>query len=354
MLEIIDSFKSLLNINKICIDNVIFKLHYKATFLMLLVFSVVVTARQYIGDPIDCIVDEIPQEIMDSYCWIYSTFTIPSMLGGKLGRDVASPGVSAHTDESDMKYHQYYQWVCIVLLIQAVSFYIPHYLWKNWEGKRMKMLSLDMNQPVIDEKCKEERKAAFCNYYLTEKGTHDIYFWRFFVCEILNFINVVGQLFFMNLFLGGEFLSYGHHVFQYLISGSEEKMDDPMARVFPKVTKCSFQSYGPSGGVQKFDGLCVLPVNILNEKIYFIIWFWFVILATVSGLLILLRILLLLVPWLRTLSLPFGFSNSYKTHLNFVTSQGKIGDWFILVQLRKNMDSLIFDEFIKALAGKLK
>ena len=49
------------------------------------------------------------------------------------------------------------------------------------------------------------------------------------------------------------------------------------------MTKCTFHKFGPSGTVQKFDGLCVLPLNIINEKIYVFLWFWFVILAITTG-----------------------------------------------------------------------
>ena len=41
----------------------------------------------------------------------------------------------------------------------------------------------------------------------------------------------------------------------------------PRRQVFPKVTKCTFHKYGPSGTVERIDGLCVLPLNIVNEKI---------------------------------------------------------------------------------------
>jgi hypothetical protein len=34
-----------------------------------------------------------------------------------------------------------------------------------------------------------------------------------------------------------------------------------------QVTKCSFQKYGASGTVERLDGLCVLPINIINEKV---------------------------------------------------------------------------------------
>lgn len=46
----------------------------QATFVILLTASALVTAKTYIGDPIDCIVEEIPQGVMDTYCWIHSTF----------------------------------------------------------------------------------------------------------------------------------------------------------------------------------------------------------------------------------------------------------------------------------------
>jgi hypothetical protein len=47
-----------------------------------------------------------------------------------------------------------------------------------------------------------------------------------------------------------------------------------MSKIFPKVTKCTFHLYGPSGSIQNKDGLCVLPLNIINEKIYIFLWFW--------------------------------------------------------------------------------
>ena len=35
--------------------------------------------------------------------------------------------------------------------------------------------------------------------------------------------------------------------------------------------------------MEKKDGLCVLPLNIINEKIYVFLWFWFFFLATVTA-----------------------------------------------------------------------
>merc|ERR1711976_1085629 len=98
------------------------------------------------------------------------------------------------------------------------------------------------------------------------KNNNDWYAARFFFCEILNFVNVIGQIFFVDFFLGGEFTTYGSDV----IAMSElpaDSREDPMAKVFPKVTKCTFHKYGASGTVQTIDGLCILPLNII-KKIY--------------------------------------------------------------------------------------
>ena len=87
----------------------------------------------------------------------------------------------------------------------------------------------------------------------------------------------------MDVFFGGQFSRYGADV----LSVSEQPLEDrvdPMNRVFPKVTKCTFHKYGPSGTIENHDGLCVLAMNIINEKIYVFLWFWYVVLAAWTAL----------------------------------------------------------------------
>jgi hypothetical protein len=57
---------------------------------------------------------------------------------------------------------------------------------------------------------------------------------RFFFCELLNFANVLGQIYFMDLFLGGEFTTYGRDVVS-ITEQDPDRRTDPMSRVFPKV-----------------------------------------------------------------------------------------------------------------------
>ena len=65
------------------------------------------------------------------------------------------------------------------------------------------------------------------------------------------------------------------------------------------MTKCSFHKYGPSGTVEIKDGLCVLPLNIINEKMFIFIWFWLVLVSVISGVFLLYRLAVLLGPQIR-------------------------------------------------------
>jgi len=353
MFDVFTPVKELLNLDIICIDNNIFRLHYKATCIILITSSLLVTARQYIGDPIDCIVDpDIPQNVMDTYCWIHATFSIPNRFLAEVGREVPHPGVAPPADLGDhheRKYHKYYQWVCFTLFFQATLFYIPRFLWKCWDGGKMTMLVQDMNVPIKDGDIKEDRKKVLVDYFVDDRHNHNGYALRFFFCEFLNLVNVIGQLFFMDFFLGGEFTTYGSDVIA-MTDLEQEERTDPLSRVFPKVTKCEFHKFGPSGTVQKFDGLCVLPLNIINEKIYVFLWFWFVILAIITTIQVIYRFTTCFVPSMRTMLLKARARLTKKPgQVEGICRKFGLGDWFLLYQLGKNIDPLIFREFIAQL-----
>merc|ERR1712088_955175 len=233
-------------------------------------------------------------------------------------------------EPSEKRYHKYYQWVAFMLFLHAVFFYIPRYLWKSSEGGKIKMLVGKLPEDVMMKSdAKKDQIDTIVKYFRLHRGTHSTYAMRFFLCEILNFVNVIGQIFFIDTFLDGEFSTYGMRVFEY--SGLEaEDRPDPMAVVFPKVTKCTFHKYGPSGTVQLHDGLCVLPTNIINEKIYIFLWLWLVSLAVVTGAFLIYRVEVILEP----------------PSLNFFE---RLGDWLVLHLVCKNLNALLINDLIKQL-----
>ena len=164
---------------------------------------------------------------------------------------------------------------------------------------------------------------------------------------------MVGQIYFIDFFLGGEFTTYGLDVVSMTERKNSER-DDPMARLFPKITKCTFNKFGPSGTVEKFDGLCVLPLNIINEKIYVFLWFWFVFLSIVTGLNLTFRLAVSFFPVIREILLRTRTRLVSSTKVESICRESGYGDWFILYQLGKNMDSIILRDFINGLHQRLE
>lgn len=58
-------------------DNAVFRLHNVFTTVLLLTCSMIITATQYVGRPIQCIVNGLPTHVVNTFCWITSTFTMP-------------------------------------------------------------------------------------------------------------------------------------------------------------------------------------------------------------------------------------------------------------------------------------
>jgi len=358
MLGLFKQLQTFMKFDQVWIDNNIFRLHYKGTVIMFITASILVTSRQYIGDPIDCIVEGVSGNVMDTYCWIHSTFSIPSRWVGEEGVDIPHPGISPIADlepGTEKKYHKYYQWVCFVLFFEAAAFYIPRYLWKSSEGGKIRMLVQGLMEPLISDDAKADQIASIVKYFRLHRGTHGLYALRYFGCEVLNFANVILQIFFLDMFLGYEFSTYGMDVINF---SEMDPMDrqDPMHTVFPKVTKCTFHKYGPSGTVENKDGLCVLPLNIINEKMFIVIWFWLVILAVISGVFLLYRLAVLLGPQIRVALITVKGGKSTKrsdveailnpSSLNYVE---KIGDWLILYFICKNLDVLTVNDLLRHL-----
>ncbi|KAF0289299.1 Innexin inx2 [Amphibalanus amphitrite] len=359
MLDILKSVKGVLKPEAVCIDNNVFRLHYKGTTALLLVCCLLVTSKQYLGDPIDCIFDGVKDKekgkAMDTYCWIHSTFTVqvPPNRTGKIGEQFPYPGVVTPQEGDKFKHHLYYQWVAFTLFFQAMLFYVPHYLWQVWEGQKCQMLVMDMQSPVTKEEARRDRQKLITNYFSLNLHHHNFYAVRFFCCEVLNFLNVIAQIFFTDLFLGYEFTTYGWRVVQFANMDQEDR-PDPMALVFPKMTKCTFHKYGASGTVQRIDGLCVLPLNIINEKIYIMLWFWFIVLSVLTGLVLLYRIAQVFHPQLRLQLLMVRARLASHHDVAIVARKCQIGDWFVLYQMGKNMDPIAFKELIGKLAMRFE
>jgi hypothetical protein len=113
---------------KVNTDSTIFKLHYRATFCILLLFTAVLAANQYVGKPIRCMhhMDEKPDEVLDTFCWIHSTYTVTGAFYKTVGVEVPFPGVdNTRGNQEEVKVYRFYQWVSFCLLFQVRTSKLP-------------------------------------------------------------------------------------------------------------------------------------------------------------------------------------------------------------------------------------
>lgn len=143
-----------LTIKDIDIYNHVFQLHTKLTFLLLLACSALVSAHEFFGKTIDCSGSQDRQEkrkeFYDNLCWINGTYTVASGWSGSQGVHFMAPGVNGGGGgEAERTYHQYYQWVNLVLFLAAMISYLPAYLWRRWERGLMKALCKGLGEPTL-------------------------------------------------------------------------------------------------------------------------------------------------------------------------------------------------------------
>jgi hypothetical protein len=280
----------------------------------------------------------------------------------------------------DLKHYKevkqtYYQWIGFILLLQAGFFYLPRFIWKNLcEEGRIKELVSGIQSHVQDEDELLKRQEKVIEYIKRNKGHHLFYALKFFFCEILNFFNVIGQIFLTDWFLGHAFLNYGLQWLWYDFDDDEHAIFHPSFRYFPKETLCRVYSGSRSGAENDIiSARCILPIQIFNEKIYLFLWyvllfhkfikflillfyrfrFYFIILAAISGLMIVYRVVVLLFPKIRYFLFARRAWATDEKILRTVVYDFDIGDWFIFFQIMRNMDPFVFGKLMKKVHEKI-
>ncbi|XP_043658519.1 innexin inx5 isoform X3 [Drosophila teissieri] len=212
-----------LQFKSIRIYDAVFTIHSKCTVVILLTCSLLLSARQYFGDPIQCISEEKNIEYIQSYCWTMGTYILKldnlseqplALVHPQHMHDAATSSASSdfattsstsrtiirsrpHSRSSlrrigeyneayaramsiaegvgpeirgqtEREYLRYYQWVIILLLFQSFIFYFPSCLWKVWEGQRLKQLCSEVGEALLSEKTYNTRLRLLVKYFTTD------------------------------------------------------------------------------------------------------------------------------------------------------------------------------------------
>lgn len=156
----------------------------------------------------------------------------------------------------------------------------------------------------------------------------------------------MAQILLLDWFLTGQFTGYGIAI--ATINGI-----NPMTAVFPKLTKCTYYRFGPSGTLEDRDALCILPLNIVNEKLFLFLWFWLLFLLVVSFYCLVYRIIIIGCPRIRMYLLMAHAQFLSKKSALVITKKLTFGDFFFLYQLGKNMNPLVYKDLLVSIADVL-
>ena len=121
------------------------------------------------------------------------------------------------------------------------------------------------------------------------------------------------------------------------------------------MTKCHNQKYELSGSIQTFDALCMLPINVMNEKIFVFIWFWLIFLAIITAFSLIYHLVLFFHPNTlgHMIKIRVRHNKSLRYILNDITKRFKFGDWRLLHILAYNISPLVFGEFLLELDNQI-
>jgi len=368
MTHILSDLANYFTLDEINIDNWTFKLYYKVSMVICMTGATVGIASQYFGDPISCEFQGISSDVAQDYCWIHGSSYIAPQYQTHMKCIVDLDGVESADDAPDTSY---YQWVTFMFAIQAAIFFLPYKIWASLEGGLIASFGTDGKTPIIisedakydDGVIQEAVVEKFVKYFKSIYHHNSWYFASYVFCEFLNFSLLGVQFLLTDKFLNNKFMWYGWNVAQYYTYPLKDRHDkelglkNPMCTVFPTVTSCDIPNVGAAGITQIHNGMCVLTQNIINEKIYLVLWFWYSFLGPVSVLYICYRLLTIFFHGLR-FSLLYRkvrrkYDDDIRKCLEYVLAKGQIGDWFVLYQLSKNCNPYFYREFIRELAMEM-
>jgi len=314
----------------------IFTLYSRLTVGILVTSFTLVSTYGYTqpgGSPVQCMADKkigLPPRTLNTFCWFSSTYTLPRYWTGRPGL-AWGVGISSSSDERI--YHAYYQWVPYFLVLLVVLFSIPNFLWENNYSQILQSLSNGLEE-------KEPRVEKIAHYILSGNNQNMTFLRGILWCEALYVIIVGVAIVILNSLLGGNFYKYGIEVLSWQNQDAEYRVD-PMSRIFPRITKCDFYRFGPSGTIVNYDALCILGVNVLNEKIFLFLWFWFLLTLTLSVVLLSVRLSCAVSSRARTVTGLFIFP---------VGLELRAEDWTIVQQLSYSVEQNVFLDLLKEIS----
>lgn len=273
--------------------------NFQWNVIVLLLCMLLVTVRQYFMAPLVCYLPTTvsggnAESYVTNLCWVEGTFPI-NLTSGEV------PHTVKQWDAMQPLQMNYYQWVPLVLGLQAILYYLPRIIWSiftyNRTGTDLQNVIRSANAASKDEGEKREKTVRHLAKSLelmlfsrreyhnrgarTERllallpgkrhGNNLIYY--YLGIKLLYVLVGFSQLYLMYVFLRFDahegYFFFGIRILADITHGKPWTE----TQIFPRVGMCrhTLQHVAASN---KLFAQCVLPINMLNEKIYVFLFFF--------------------------------------------------------------------------------
>uniref|UniRef100_A0A1I8JHV5 Innexin n=1 Tax=Macrostomum lignano TaxID=282301 RepID=A0A1I8JHV5_9PLAT len=273
------------------------RLNYYYTSIMIVIFAVVVSARQYVGKPLQCWIpaefSEQWEKYSESYCWIKNTYFVP----------MNETGVPDHAHVRRQYEINYYQYVPFILALMALALNVPNIVWKilnTRTGVSLKtivhnassVISVDpierpqavvslaktFEEAVIFALDDKNRKSRTERLRRTLRGGFGSYLILSYVfTKMLFFCASFGLLLAVCCMLSSSYRVFDLGVFSEIVQGKSWRNSG----IFPRITHCDFEIRRLNVR-HPYTMQCVLTVNLFNEKIFVFLWFWYLVISAAN------------------------------------------------------------------------
>jgi len=362
---IYETLKPFLARKEINEDNFVCQLFHKVTVGFLVLGTALVAANQYIGAPIKCdapVGHSISGDLLSSYCWIHGSYHLPENFTNEANLPaycVRKPQENQLTDEELLGVTDtlYYQWVPFMLMINAIIFIIPHQLWKTFDKGYLKKFC---NKSTMNREAETTNDhftslaPYYADFFRKRRNQNMFYFIKFLAYEFLNLVALIIVFVTTDHFLDSNFNSYGTDVINYANENEIVRSThyDPMCNAFPTLVSCIFKRPSVTGKLDQMSFMCILSQNIINEKIYLFLWFWYVLLFALSALVIIYRMALIFIPGLRMNLIQMKINRNERAVVTtYIRHNCTVADWFLLYQIADNVDSYFLEQLLLELSS---
>ena len=178
-------------------------------------------------------------------------------------------------------------------------------------------------------------------HFIRTRNENPFYVLKYIICNGLSVAILAMNFVATDKILLGDFLEYG-------------MKPERMCATFPSLVSCTMPKMNFRGKVISTNGLCILGQNLLNQKMYFVLWYAYLLVGICC---IVDAIFMLSMCGCMTIRLTY-FSAFLKKKNR---ASGKnickalcINDWFMLNQMRKNLNVEMYNDVVSEIGRLLR